>query len=283
MDPRVDGRLDPLRLAHLLKRKLVDSTSTPRAKRQMTAIVGPSSLVDPVTASPSLVNEEIAFLSLNLFSGNNVLHLGCREGDLTLTICNDVKPGHVVGIDYSQADIRKATANAAYQGVENVTFRVVQDMRTLPFEDDLFDAVFASNLEMRRVTKPGGIVATRDVAAHHFFPNKDLDNLLTRNMFKAAGLTHGWYGPLMPKLFKHIGFDLHSDELYVTASASCSWGRARWIAAGIPESTINLCLKKLESWGKKDTAWYVCVYAEVLAHKDSESLEDTGMIGHSVM
>ena len=79
-------------------------------------------------------------------------------------------PGRVVGLDAAAEVIEKATQFER----DNLEF-VVGDAYALPFEDDTFDIVHAHQTlqhvarpvdvlrEMRRVAKPGGLVAARDV------------------------------------------------------------------------------------------------------------------------
>ena len=73
--------------------------------------------------------------------------------------------------------ISQAAALAAERGVQNVEF-VAGNIYDLDFEDETFDVVHAHQVlqhltdpvaalrEMRRVAKPGGIVAVRDADFH---------------------------------------------------------------------------------------------------------------------
>ncbi len=101
--------------------------------------------------------------------GSSVLDVGCGFGLESLRLAPLVEPGgRVVGIDKSADFIKEAEARAA-QAKLTVTFEVA-DAETLPFADDTFDVARAERLlvylpeskraleEMRRVTRPGGIV-----------------------------------------------------------------------------------------------------------------------------
>jgi ubiquinone/menaquinone biosynthesis C-methylase UbiE len=79
----------------------------------------------------------------------------------------------VVGIDREPGPLATATADARGKGLDNLEFRV-GDAYALDFPDDSFDVVHAHQVlqhltdpvaaltEMRRVCRPGGIVAARD-------------------------------------------------------------------------------------------------------------------------
>ena len=85
-------------------------------------------------------------------------------------------PARSIGIDASsRIVVDRADGLAASEGVSNVEFRV-GDAYALDFDDDTFDVVHAHQVlqhlaptrstrmrEFRRVLKPGGIVAVRDV------------------------------------------------------------------------------------------------------------------------
>ena len=100
-----------------------------------------------------------------------------RAGQHHLRFRGLVSPGKVTGLDRSPDMIGQATALAAERGVQNVEF-VAGNIYDLDFEDETFDVVHAHQVlqhltdpvaalrEMRRVAKPGGIVAVRDADFH---------------------------------------------------------------------------------------------------------------------
>src|SRR5207344_1939871 len=91
---------------------------------------------------------------------------------ITVDLARLVAPGRVVGIDRSSEVIAQASAHARDQGV---TIDVqAGDVYALQFPDASFDVVHAHQLlqhlsdpvralvEMRRVLRPGGLLAARD-------------------------------------------------------------------------------------------------------------------------
>jgi ubiquinone/menaquinone biosynthesis C-methylase UbiE len=117
------------------------------------------------------VDNSAAYLAPSLTAGAHVLDVGCGPGTITVDIARRVAPGHVTGIDASAAVVDEARAQAA--GVGNVQFRS-GDVYALEFDDATFDVVHAHQVlqhlpdpvkalrEMKRVCKPGGVVAARD-------------------------------------------------------------------------------------------------------------------------
>lgn len=109
-----------------------------------------------------------AYLLPELAPGQALLDVGCGPGTITADLAARVAPGRVVGVDSSDEVLEKAR-----QAAPGVEFQVA-DVHALPFEDDSFDVVHAHQVlqhvadplqalkEMRRVCRPGGVVAARD-------------------------------------------------------------------------------------------------------------------------
>ncbi len=114
-----------------------------------------------------------AYLLPHLQPGMALLDVGCGPGTLTCDLADRVGPGSVVGLDTSPEVVAAATAEARGRGTTNVTFDV-GDVYALAFADDVFDVVHAHQVlqhltdpvaalaELRRVVRPGGLVAVRD-------------------------------------------------------------------------------------------------------------------------
>ena len=126
------------------------------------------------THSWRTVDNSAAYLVQHLHPGAAILDVGCGPGTITIDLARRVRPGQVIGIDASSDVVAQAAGLAASEGVANVEFRV-GDAYSLEFEDATFDVVHAHQVlqhlrrpvdalrEFRRVLKPGGVVAVRDV------------------------------------------------------------------------------------------------------------------------
>ena len=109
------------------------------------------------------------YLVPHLTAGLRILDVGCGPGSLTADLAAHCPQGSVTGIDASAEVI--AVAAAAHGDVAEF---LTGDIVALDFPDDHFDVVHAHQVlqhlrdpvaaltEIRRVTKPGGIVAARD-------------------------------------------------------------------------------------------------------------------------
>jgi SAM-dependent methyltransferase len=124
-----------------------------------------------------------AYLLPLLSSGISVLDVGCGPGTITAELAELVAPGRVTALEQTETALDLARAEIARRGLTGVDF-VVGDVHALDFPDGTFDVVHAHQVlqhvadpvaalrEMRRVTKPGGVVAARDsdYAAFTWFP-----------------------------------------------------------------------------------------------------------------
>ena len=79
---------------------------------------------------------------LHLLGNENVLDIGCGDGELTYRIAAKVPHGSVIGIDNSEDMIRLAKQNHDASNFPNLSF-AVKDVRELDFNDD-FDVVFSN-------------------------------------------------------------------------------------------------------------------------------------------
>jgi ubiquinone/menaquinone biosynthesis C-methylase UbiE len=119
------------------------------------------------------VADSAAYLRPHLREGMSVLDLGCGPGSITVDIARLVAPGLVTGVDNAESVIVAAKEAASGRGIDNLRFEVADAYR-LPFSDDSFDAAHAHQVlqhltdpvaalaELRRVVRPGGIIAARD-------------------------------------------------------------------------------------------------------------------------
>ena len=111
---------------------------------------------------------------------SQVLEVGCGTGFMACRIAKE-KNCRIVGIDISERMIGMAKERANRLGIEDkVTFRMA-DARTLPFDDNSFDVVFAQFVtvlldkkkalaEYKRVLKPGGFLGLVDIFKDTLIP-----------------------------------------------------------------------------------------------------------------
>ncbi|MFF2196935.1 methyltransferase domain-containing protein [Streptomyces sp. NPDC058157] len=126
-----------------------------------------------------------AYLIGELRPGMRVLDVGCGPGTITADLAELVAPGgRVTAVDAAADVLESAGAYAAERGLEGSVDFAVADVHALDFPDDAFDVVHAHQVlqhvgdpvqalrEMRRVCRPGGIVAVRDAdyAAMTWYP-----------------------------------------------------------------------------------------------------------------
>src|SRR6202451_3339971 len=114
-----------------------------------------------------------AYLLPWLTPAAHLLDVGCGPGTITVDLAGRVPAGRVTGIDAAAEALADARAEAARRDQRNITFDV-GDVRQLGFDDASFDIVHAHQVlqhladpvsalaEMRRVCRPGGVVAARD-------------------------------------------------------------------------------------------------------------------------
>jgi len=112
-----------------------------------------------------------AFLLPHLTPDARLLDVGCGPGTITADLADRIPQGHVTGLDYAPEII--AQAREMIGGRANLDF-ATGDVYALDYPDDTFDIVHAHQVlqhlgdpvralrEMRRIARPGGLVAVRD-------------------------------------------------------------------------------------------------------------------------
>ncbi|MBC7277996.1 methyltransferase domain-containing protein [Nocardioides sp.] len=112
-----------------------------------------------------------AYLLPHLEPEQRLLDVGAGPGTITLDLAGRV--ARVTATEIGEAEIELSRQAAESGGATNLDFRV-EDVHALSIENDAYDVVHAHQVlqhvadpvqalrEMRRVTRPGGIVAVRD-------------------------------------------------------------------------------------------------------------------------
>ncbi|HEY1517540.1 MAG TPA: methyltransferase domain-containing protein [Solirubrobacteraceae bacterium] len=105
--------------------------------------------------------------------GMRLLDVGCGPGTITLDLAARVTPGCTVGVDREAGVIAEAQHLLDSRPISGIGFRIA-DAYALEFDAASFDVVHAHQLlqhltdpvaalvEMRRVLRPGGVLAVRD-------------------------------------------------------------------------------------------------------------------------
>lgn len=255
---------------------------------------------------------DATFLLPHIKKTDHILDVGCGPGTITTGLARCASEGKTVGVDISADVLQKAKtlaaeANMPTQGPGSVLFERGDILEGLAYVDDTFDVVFSSQVigyfpppdapvraltELRRVLKPGGILATRNAVAQHFYPRSlDLDRLWVQNEFRAArkgAPETDSTTTMMPALLRKAGFDADSGKVSVGArvrvfsgSQTRKWlvwratGQLQpedpchqsWLDAGISEEEIQQTLLALGKWADTEDAWFIAVQGEMLAWK----------------
>jgi SAM-dependent methyltransferase len=239
-----------------------------------------------------------AYLLPHLAAGYSVLDVGCGPGTLTIDLARAVAPGRVVGIDSSVDVVAVARGDAVASGPE-VSFEVA-DLFALPFADGGFDVVHAHQVlqhvadpvaalvEMRRVCRPGGLVAARDADYPTFTfwpPDPDVDRAIAAYGELTRRNRANWdAGRRLLALAHAAGF----EEVVASASVWCFatpaergwWGDLwadRFAAPGsflgaqlldhglADRADLDAFGAGWRRWAASDDGWFAVVHGEILA------------------
>jgi SAM-dependent methyltransferase len=187
--------------------------------------------------------DSAAYLLPYLEPGLSVLDIGCGPGTITADLAARVAPGSVMAVDQFADVLNAARAEVRRRNLSNISFATA-DVHKLDFPDDAFDVVHAHQVlqhvadparalrEMRRVCRPGGIVAARDAdyAGFIWFPRLPaLDPWL--DLYQQAARANGGEPDAGRRLLSwalEAGFDdvtpTGSLWCYATAATREWWG-----------------------------------------------------------
>lgn len=134
------------------------------------------------------LDDRARFLPPHLHVGQRILDVGCGPGSITCDIATLVAPGEVIGLDLQPSQVAAAQALAERRGIANARFESAS-IYALPFPDASFDVVTAFGIlfhlrdpltalrELRRVLRPGGMVAVVDIDADATFASPSLPSV----------------------------------------------------------------------------------------------------------
>jgi ubiquinone/menaquinone biosynthesis C-methylase UbiE len=237
-----------------------------------------------------------AYLLDRLAPGRSLLDVGCGPGTITADLAERVAPGRVVAIDAAAGVLADARAEASGRGLTNVEF-AIGDVTALEFADGTYDVVHAHQVlqhlsdpvgalrEMRRVCRPGGVVAVRDVdyAAMTWYPEfPALD--LWLSVYRRTARRNGGEPDAGRRLLswaRAAGF----DSITCTATTWCfatpadrefwsgMWAE-RILAPGIGEAAVGYGYATEEDraaiaeawrqWGASEDGWFAITHGEIL-------------------
>lgn len=241
-----------------------------------------------------------AYLLDDLGPGLDLLDVGCGPGTITIGLAERVAPGRVVGVDTSREVLLKASELAAARGVDNVLFEE-GDVRALPYADNSFDVVHAHQVlqhlsdpvgalaEMRRVLRPGGLLAVRDAdyGAMTWFPGSEgLE--AWRTLYQAVARGAGGEpdaGRRLVSWVREAGFsDVEaSADTWCYTQEEAAWWSGVWADRVVhsafarnaiaqeaaTETELAELAREWTAWGEQQDAWFVVLHSEVRARKGS--------------
>ncbi|WP_416211255.1 class I SAM-dependent methyltransferase [Frankia sp. Cas3] len=240
-----------------------------------------------------------AYLLPWLVPGMTVLDVGAGPGTITADLAARVAPGRVTALEVSEEVLDLARAEAAARGQDTIDF-IVGDVTALDLPNDSVDVVHAHQVlqhvadpvgalrEMRRVCRPGGIVAARDgdCAAFAWYPRlPELDEWLA--LFQQATRANGGE----PDAGRHLlswaraaGF----TDVTATASTWCfatpadrAWWGGMWaeriVASAVADQllTSGLALdddlarmsSAWRTWAASPDGWFAVLHGEILCRR----------------
>ena len=241
--------------------------------------------------------DSAAYLLAHLRAGMDLLDVGCGPASITADLAERVAPGRVVALDAAAGALEAARATLRERGLSEQVEVTSGDVMALPFEDASFDIVHAHQVlqhladpvsalaEMRRVTRPGGIVAVRDAvySAMTWFP-EPAGMEQWRSVYMATARANGGEPDAGSRLLswaRAAGF----ADASASASTWCyatpadrAWQSQTWaqrcltsfgpraVELGLADGAdLETMAQAWRQWGDSEDAWFVVVHGEVLA------------------
>ncbi|KAG9308718.1 S-adenosyl-L-methionine-dependent methyltransferase [Chiua virens] len=246
-----------------------------------------------------------AYLLEHLQPDMHILDIGCGPGTITASFARLVPQGHVTGIDFVPPDtpfptvLDRARQHAADQGITNITFAHGDVMHLGQIPSDTFDVVHCHQVlqhvpdpvralrEMRRVAKPGGVVAAREADAGGFVwypaePGMDTWLEVYRSVARANG-TEPEAGRRLVGWAMEAGFE--RDAIEATVGTWCfstreerAWWGGMWaertvrssfarhaVEKGVADKeTLERIAEGWQAWVEKEEGWFALMHGEIV-------------------
>ena len=228
-----------------------------------------------------------------------MLDFGCGPGTISVGLAKAVVPGEMHGVDMDASLIELARSLAASRGQDNAIFHV-GDVTDLQFEDCFFDVAHCRSVlmhvpdtaavlsEVKRVLKPGGLIACREMICESAFTHPDF-GIMRRswNMFEdlvKADDGHPQMGKEMKGHLLEAGFaDIRmsaSFSMYDSPQQIASIYRliSQWLLSpevsaeaikygASSEKLVNDLKVAYERWKEHPGALFTFAYGEAIANK----------------
>lgn len=242
---------------------------------------------------------DAAYLLPFLAPGMRLLDVGCGPGTITLGLARAIRPGACVGVDIVPDVVAEATRRAAEGGAGNARFEVA-DTYALSFEDASFDVAHAHQVlqhvsrpvaalaEMRRVLRPGGLLAVRDAdyGTMTWWPRSErLQRFF--DLYHAVAVRNGAdadAGRRLASWVREAGFvDLRLSGtvvMFTEREAVANWGLSwaeRAVHSNVGRHAMEYGLSTAEeleqladgwrAWASDPEAFFLYVNVEVLARR----------------
>jgi len=239
-----------------------------------------------------------AYLLPHISAGQSILDVGCGPGTITADLADRVSPGTVTAVEITAEALAIAQDEIARRGTPNVRFAVA-DVHALDFPDNTFDVVHAHQVlqhvadpvlalrEMRRVCKPGSVVAARDgdYGGFRWFPEvSGLQEWL--RLYQGLATSNSGH-PDAGRRLRSWALAAGFGQDRVTAGASSwvfaeeadrRWWADLWADRTTKSSTAGQYVEKgfasvedldavaeaWHTWAEQDDGWFNVVHGEIL-------------------
>ena len=226
-----------------------------------------------------------------------ILDVGCGPGTISADLARLVPQGEVIAIDLYEEAIAKAQKSASERDLTNLHFRVGDANNLVDFEAESFDIVHSHQVlqhvsdpvhalrEWRRVTKIGGLVASRvaDMAAVSYYPDvlDDFHNLYLRISRAHGGNPDGGRHIIawaMEAGFARQTIKPSSSVWCYSEPAARAWWSGLWadrltksslgtnaVDGGFAtKEELNRLERSWHEWGARDDGFYALLHGEIV-------------------